>query len=408
MSMTAASASPIRRAKVVVSQHRLLHYRQEFFDRLHRACRERGIELHLLHGQPSAEESLKKDVGSLPWADVVRNRFLRVGGRDLIWQPFPQHLRDADLVVLMQENRILSNYPWLLRWRVRPGQRIGYWGHGRNLQSSAPDGWRERWKRWFVCRVDWWFAYTEATRAILRADGFPAERISVLDNAIDNEQFVRDLQAVTAQQQEVCRQRIGAPEGAPVGLYCGSLYVDKRLELLVAAADRVHACRPDFRLVVVGDGPSRAIVTEAARTRPWLHWVGVQRGVDKAAWFSIANAYLSPGAVGLHVLDAFCAGIPMITTDSARHGPEIAYLQSGRNGLVVQADAATYADAYLALLDDPAAMEAVRRAAAQDARRYTLDNMVRRFVEGVEGCLAAPAARVRPHAPRPAASAGHD
>lgn len=408
MNTNPQGALPARRAKVVVSQHRLLHYRQEFFDRLHRACRERDIELHLLHGQPSSEEALKKDVGSLPWADVVRNRFVRVGGRDVLWQPFPDHLRDADLVVLMQENRIVSNYPWLLRWRVRPGQRIGYWGHGRNLQSHAPDGWRERWKRWFVCRVDWWFAYTDATRAILRADGFPDERITVLDNAIDNEQFVRDLQAVTPAMRDACRQRIDAAASSPVGLYCGSLYVDKRLELLVEAGDRVHARRPDFRLVVVGDGPSRDIVTDAARTRPWLHWVGVQRGVDKAAWFSIANAYLSPGAVGLHVLDAFCAGIPMITTDSARHGPEISYLQSGRNGLVVQADAAAYADAYLGLLDDPAAMQSVCRAAAQDARRYTLDNMVRRFVEGIEGCLAAPAGRVRSHAPRAAATVGRD
>ena len=152
----------------------------------------------------------------------------------------------------------------------------------------------------------------------------------------------------------------------------------------------MHARQPDFRLVVIGDGPSRPLVTQAAQSRPWLHSVGVQRGVDKAAWFRIAHAYLSPGAVGLHVLDAFCAGIPMITTEGARHGPEIAYLQSGRNGFIVAADARIYADTLLELLREPTRLEQIRAACAQDAQRYTLDNMVQRFVDGIEGCLATP------------------
>jgi glycosyltransferase involved in cell wall biosynthesis len=378
--------------KVVVAQHRLLHYRLAFFDRLHERCATRGIELRLVHGQPSQAEALKKDVGELSWADVVRNRFARLGGRDLLWQPYPRALRDADLVVLMQENRILSNYPWLLRLRGPRNQKIAYWGHGRNLQSTAPAGLRERWKRWFVRRVDWWFAYTERTRQILLSDGFEAQRITVLDNAIDNEQFARDLAAVDGARRAQCLARIGAAPGDPIGLYCGSLYPDKRLDLLIDAGDLIREREPRFRLVVVGDGSSRAQVTEAARTRDWLHWVGMQRGVEKAAWFSIANAYLSPGAVGLHVLDAFCAGIPMITTDSALHGPEIAYLESGRNGFVVSADARAFADAYLQAIE-PARFAAIRQAAFRDAQRYTLDNMVERFIEGIEKCLTTPRLR---------------
>lgn len=381
------------RARVVITQHRLLHYRQAFFDRLRVAAAQRGIDVRLVVGQPSATEALKQDTGHLPWADLMHNRTLRLHGVDLIWQPFPRELRDADLVVLIQENRVLSNYPWLLRWRVRPGQKVAYWGHGRNLQSDAPQGLRERWKRWFVNRVDWWFAYTDATRALLRADGFADERITVLNNAIDNDQFARDLAAVGAPQLAACLERIDARPGSPVGLYCGSLYPDKRLDLLVAAADLVQARLPAFRLVVVGDGPSRSMVTDAAGTRPWLHWVGVQRGVDKAAWFRAAQVYLSPGAVGLHVLDAFCAGVPMITTEGARHGPEVSYLVSGENGYIVAADAGAYADVVLRLLGDPAELARIRSAAAADAQRYTLDAMVRRFVEGIEGCLAAPAKR---------------
>jgi glycosyltransferase involved in cell wall biosynthesis len=367
------------------------------FERLRAACAEHRVELHLVHGQASPYEALKHDTGQIAWADTVRNRFLRVGGVDLVWQPYPAALRDADLVVLIQENRLLSNYPWLLRLRTPPRQRVAFWGHGRNLQSTAPEGLRERWKRWFVNRVDWWFAYTDSTRSLLRSDGFPDERISVLNNAIDNDRFVQDLAAVGAASMNSCLERLGAEPGAPIGVYCGSLYPDKRLDLLVAAADLVHAERPDFRLAVIGDGPSRSQLTEAAATRPWLHCVGVQRGADKAAWFRVANAYLSPGAVGLHVLDAFCAGLPMITTRDARHGPEIAYLEPERNGFVVDADPRAIADSYLALLRDAALHQRVRTAAVQDAGRYTLDAMVGNFVTGIERCLQMPPMRgVRP------------
>lgn len=383
-----------RRARVVVTQHRLLHYRQAFFERLREACAARGIELRLVHGQASPAEALKKDTAELPWADAVRNRFWRVRGVDLVWQPYPRALRDADLVVLIQENRLLSNYPWLLRWGVGARQRVAYWGHGRNLQSAAPQGLRERWKQWFVNRVDWWFAYTDSTRDILVGDGFPAARISVLDNAIDNEQFQRDLAGVGEAQRRELRRRLGAADdGTAVGLYCGSLYPDKKLELLLAACDIVHAAEPRFRLVVLGDGPSRGVVTQAQPARSWLHWVGVQRGADKAAWFRAADLYLSPGAVGLHVLDAFGAGLPMITTRTARHGPEVAYLKSGDNGFVVDDGERDYAEAVLRLLRDGAEYERVSRNALRDAARYTLGHMVQRFVEGIEGCLAVPPKR---------------
>lgn len=132
------------------------------------------------------------------------------------------------------------------------------------------------------------------------------------------------------------------------------------------------------------------MITEAAATRRWLHWAGVQRGADKAAWFRLADCYMSPGAVGLHVLDAFCAGVPLVTTDTALHGPEIAYLDSGRNGFVMPAQAEAFAGACLELLDNPRRKEQLCRAAAEDAARYTLDNMVRRFVCGLEGCLSQP------------------
>jgi L-malate glycosyltransferase len=380
------------RPKVAILQPRLTGYQLGLFDGLRSECDKRGIALHLIHGQPSPVEALKKDTGSLDWADQVSNRWLTVRGIDLLWQPFPARHRDYDLVILVQENRILSNYPFLLARPFRKAQ-VAFWGHGRNFQSREPESVRERWKSWLLTKVDWWFAYTRITCDVLASGGFPEDRITCLNNAIDNDAFLGDLDRVTPQLTAGVRAESGLAEGAPLGLYCGSLYPDKRLELLVDVAERIHEEVPAFRLVVVGDGPSRADLERRLAGKGWARCVGVKRGLEKAAYFKLASAILSPGAVGLHVLDAFCAGVPMFTTRNARHGPEIAYLEHGRNGFVLDDDAGEFARSVLALLQDGRSRAEAAAAGRAAARTYTLRNMIANFAGGIEACLASRARR---------------
>jgi L-malate glycosyltransferase len=372
--------------KVIIVQYRLLHYRLELFERLRTACEARDVKLHLVHGQPTRREELKRDSGTLPWADLVVNRYVSVGSKDVLWQPFPARHRDADLVIVMQENRLLSNYPWFFL-RSLHKTKVAYWGHGRNFQTRRPTGLREKWKQLLVGQVDWWFAYTEMTKDILLSDDYPAERITVLDNAIDNEGFVADLASISDARLAELRGELDLPEGAQVGLFCGSLYPDKRLDVMIAAADKIQAVLRDFHLLVIGDGPSATEIKAAAASRPWLHWLGVRKGIEKAAYYRLAHVVLNPGLVGLHVLDSFCAGVPMITTADASHSPEIAYLKDGENGLVVQGDADAYAEAIIGLLRDPSRYAQLQMRALVDAQRYTLQNMVERFADGIERCL---------------------
>ena len=374
--------------KVVILQHRLLHYRMELFDRLRKACKTQGIRLHLVHGQPTNHERKKQDVGILPWADVVVNRYFPVPviNKDVLWQPFPVHHRDADLVILMQENRLLSNYPWIFMRGLHKA-KVAYWGHGRNFQANHSNGLREKWKKLLAGRVDWWFAYTEMTRNILLSGGFPNECISVLNNAIDNDGFKSHLASITDTHLMELRNELGMIKNAYVGLFCGSLYRGKRLDYLVAAADKIHAALPDFHLLVIGDGPSNLKVGAAAAARPWMHWLGVRKGVQKAAYFRLAHVLLNPGLVGLHILDSFCPSVPMVTTLQARHSPEIAYLKNGENGLLVKGDADDYADAIIRLLQTRSLYEKLKSGAQDSAHRYTLQNMVERFSNGIQNCL---------------------
>lgn len=372
--------------KVVILQHRLLHYRTKLFEQLRAACLAKGIQLELVHGQASPRELVKKDEGSLQWAFKVRNRFLELASRDIVWQPVPKVLADADLVVVMQESRILSNYPLLLS-RLWSRRKVGYWGHGKNFQSDAPTGLREQWKNFLINRVDWWFAYTEMTVDILQKSGYPAAQITCLDNAIDSSSFKADLASWSANDVIAAKQQLGIDADATVGVFCGSLYLDKKLDLLVASADLIRQRMPGFAVVVIGDGPSMPQMREAAATRPWLHLLGVRKGREKALYYRMADVILNPGAVGLHVVDAFCSGAVMVTTVTARHGPEAAYLKNGENGMLCDDTADAYSHAVISVLHDPLRLQRMQANALADSERYTLDNMVTRFVSGIEAAV---------------------
>ncbi len=372
--------------KVVILQHRLLHYRTKFFDQLRAACSAKGIQLELVHGQASRRERVKKDEGTLPWAHKVSNRFIELGERDIVWQPYPAVLRGADLVVVMQESRILSNYPLLIS-RLWSKRKVAYWGHGKNFQSDAPAGLREQWKNFLLRRVDWWFAYTSMTVDILQNAGYPANQITQLDNAIDTSSFKEDLASWSAQDINAEKLRLGMAVDAPVGVFCGSLYPDKKLRLLVDAADLIRHSMPEFALVVIGDGPSMPQLRDAAATRPWMHLLGVRKGREKALYFRMGDVMLNPGLVGLHIVDAFCAGMVMMTTRTARHSPEVAYLRDGENGVYSDDTPAAYSQAVLDVIQNPVRLQHMKAFALADSDRYTLENMVQRFANGIQAAV---------------------
>lgn len=373
--------------KVAILQYRLLHYRVDFFDRLRELCRIRNIDCHLVHGQATASEKSKNDEGKLEWADKVRNYYVRVAGRDILWQPLPDSVCDADLFVFMQESRILSNYPLILRGKFG-GPKLAYWGHGVNFQSCAPGGLRERWKRFLVRQVDWWFAYTELTAEIVRCAGFPAERITCLNNAIDTTEFRKTVESITRDELAEIRKGLRLNGNARVGILCGSLYPDKRLDFLVEAAAAIRHNVNDFHVVVIGSGPAKNFIDQAAKAYPWLHPVGARFGREKAAYFKLAEIMVNPGALGLHILDAFSVGLPVVSISNARHGPEIAYLQNGVNGVLTGDTVKEYADAVTRLLNDAVWWRSLSANALASSPDYTVEKMAERFADGLSRCLA--------------------
>ena len=370
-------------AKICIIQRRLTHYRVPLFVALREALAERDIQLELLVGHGTPAEEKKHDAGMLPWAQSIPTHYL-AGGR-LCWQPVRRYLAGADLVIVTQENKLIQNHLLLLAPRRF---KLAFWGHGGNLQSDKPHGFKERFKRWTTNRVDWWFAYTQMSADLVAAAGFPCNRITVLNNAVDTSELQRQRQSVTQEETQALRESLDFGTG-PVGVFVGSLYADKRLDFLFAAAEAIRREMPDFHLLLIGEGPERDKVQAWCAAYPWVRWVGARFGREKAAYVSVAQVMLNPGLVGLGILDAFVCGVPMLTTDCRIHSPEIAYLENGVNGVMTADDLKAYVDASVHILRDAQALETLRVGCAASAQEYTVENMARRFADGVEYAIAA-------------------
>lgn len=376
--------------RVLFSTAILPQYRVPFHEGVRANLRSLGIEYDVVFGQPNASEAARRDLAAISWGKQVINRYYHVGRLSALWQPILNEVWTADLVVIGQENRLLTNYLIQAERRFRR-PKVALWGHGRNFQADAKSVYAEKWKRAWSVRCDWWFAYTETSRKIVENYGFPSERITVIDNAIDTSQISRAIAQVDNRDLGSLRMRFGV-ESDCVGVYVGALYGHKRLSFLIEASKEVRRRIPNFCLVIVGDGVDRNLVEAAAARYSWIRYLGPLFGDEKAKVLRLGRVFLMPGLVGLAILDCAAAGVPIVTTAYPYHSPEIAYLTPGRNGLIVGdwTNSESYADAVVNLLQDDRLHSSLVAGAKEVGKELTIERMVQRFSGGVLAALKTP------------------
>lgn len=166
------------------------------------------------------------------------------------------------------------------------------------------------WKLWFrrlAHRVTGVICLNEMSAHNARHFGAPAEIVHVVTPGVDTELFSP------------------APrlEQRPVVIFVGELRPDKGATEVVAAADLIaDGLGPDFRLILVGDGPQRAELEQQASTRPWLEVRGfvprnelpdllrAARAMSIAPW----SRPLSSEQLSFALIEAMSCGLPVVTT----------------------------------------------------------------------------------------------
>lgn len=155
---------------------------------------------------------------------------------------------------------------------LRVGRRLGipvvyevraFWedaavDHGTTREGSA----RYRLTRWMetraLRRASHVFTICEGLRGDIVARGIPAERVTVIPNAVDIEAFTPGGQPDPALQAKL------GLTGCTVLGFLGSFYAYEGLDLLLEALPAILKQRPDVRVLLVGGGPQEAALKAQA------------------------------------------------------------------------------------------------------------------------------------------------
>ena len=373
---------------VVTIVFRLLaKYRVPFYVGLREELDSRGITLRLLANDETKGQVDRDFHTDLDWAERYTAKQIHVGSRYLLWQPVTKDIRNDDLIIVEQASRLLLNYV-LLAWQRLRGPKVALWGHGEGLQPGERTWVGEKIKTASSKYPHWWFAYNQFTVRIVEGFGYPADRITDVQNSTDSKPLASARAAVTDAQIDQLRDELGIKTDN-VAMFLGSLYNEKRPEFLIESALAMRAQMPDFELLILGSGPVAAPVEAAAAEHDWIHHVTGVWGVDVAPYAALAKVLVMPGLVGLAVVDAFALDTPMITCDIDYHSPEIDYLEVGVNGEMAPGDAsaAQYAQLVTTVMADEERLARLHEGCAAGRDRYTMEEMVQRFADGVEKAL---------------------
>jgi glycosyltransferase involved in cell wall biosynthesis len=286
---------------------------------------------------------------------------------------------------------------------VRRGLGLVFTEHGR-----ATDGPPSR-KRQLVNPVlarlpGQLFAVSEALRADMAAEGWPAHRVGVIHNGIDVGPRVTDADRAAA------RGSLGLPADAIVFGTAARLDPVKNLDAALEAFRTVQAHAPRSRLVIVGDGPDRARLEQLAcesGVTGAVMFTGYRPDVRRllAGFDAYVNSSVYEG-ISLTLLEAMAASLPAVAT-AVGGTPEVV---TGDTGLLVPPRAPQrLAEAMLALAGSAERRVALGvRARGRVEAMFSVERMVSRYL-GTYGIAPPPppvVAAVEDFGPRKPAISG--
>ena len=199
---------------------------------------------------------------------------------------------------------------------------------------------------------------------IEREYGAPAERISVVHNAIDLERF---------------RPRpADATPRPPRVVMVGRLVAQKNPLLFVTAARALRARVPGVHFQLVGDGPLRATLEAAVRSAglaACVELTGERHDVPEllreadlfwltSDWEGLSNA----------IIEAVASGLPVVATNVGGASDLVAAGQEGF--LITPGDATSLVERSAAILSDAALHARMRAAARRRAEAFSLARTV--------------------------------
>jgi glycosyltransferase involved in cell wall biosynthesis len=197
---------------------------------------------------------------------------------------------------------------------------------------------------------------------------------------VDTQLFSPDKRSVAL------RQKWGVKPDQPVAVYVGRLAPEKNLPLTLEAYAAMKKTRADTRLVLVGDGPERAVLQAAY---PDVIFAGMRKGEELAAHYASGDIFLFPSLTetfGNVTIEAMASGLAVIAYDYAAAAEHIRH---GKNGLVAKLEnAGAFTSLAASLVGDTQRISALGRGARETTLRIDWEQVHDEFESALLDVIA--------------------
>lgn len=233
----------------------------------------------------------------------------------------------------------LNSSAWMAGWcRRLTGCKIIYYIHGEEITTQFDAGSFGQQRAYYLARADAIIAVSRFTRRALVEDmGIPAERVHLIENAVDTGKFSPGA------DDAAFRQRWGVT-GKRLVVGVGRLVPRKGFDQTLRGWHAVLALHPDAHLMIVGDGPQRQELQqliESAGLQNRATLTGPLSDADLLAAYHSADLFIMPNRTmpdgdtegfGLVFLEANACGRAVV---GGRAGGAVEAVRDGETGLLV-------------------------------------------------------------------------
>ena len=229
------------------------------------------------------------------------------------------------------------------------------------------------WERKGIQKADHLVVVSPGIAAYLSAlDPGVGRKITILGNGVDPNLFSPANDGVGA------RRLLGWDQN-PVGVLVSTFQVWHGVDNLLRATSRVLEKKPEFRLLLVGDGPERRQSERLAKDlgiREAVHFTGTVAPESVPEWIAVADVGLYFPVLAMNqagflfdpmkFYEYMAMGKPVVSVRMPKLGDTIV---SARAGILTDPTLEAFAKGVLSILDDPAALREMGLRGAECARQ---------------------------------------
>lgn len=240
-------------------------------------------------------------------------------------------LHKYDSILFLGEMNILSYWIGALICRIRK-KRVFFWSHGFYGNESL---FKYFFRKLFYKIANEHFVYENRGRNLMINRGFTPQTVHVIYNSLDYKY-----------QKLLFEKLINRRDNSftffknnklPVFIYIGRLIESKKVDQLIDAFKNVNKSNQICNLLIVGSGPDEENLKVLAKNEiisKTIHFYGAcydEKIISNFIFNSICT--VSPGNIGLTVINSFSYGTPAITHNNFENQmPEAEVIKEGITG----------------------------------------------------------------------------